>query len=73
MGGPPPPEQVGGLLFSETGVVVLDELESDPGPPLDLILPLIVGLILLRARSGGVSLLVIEGVGITLLILRLAT
>ncbi len=55
------------------GVVVLDELESDPGPPLDLILPLIVGVILLRACSGGVSLLVIEGVGVTLLILRLAT
>jgi hypothetical protein len=53
--------------------VVLDELESDPGPPLDLILPLIVGVILLHVRSGGVSLLVIEGVGVTLLILRLAT
>ncbi len=71
--GPFPPEHLGGLLFSETGVAVLDELESDPGPPLDLILPLIVGVILLRARSGGVSLLVIEGVGVTLLILRLAT
>jgi hypothetical protein len=55
------------------GVVVLDELESDTGPPLELILPLIVGVILLRARSGGVSLLGIEGVGVTLLILRLAT
>ncbi len=62
-----------GLLFSETGVVVLDELESDPDPPLDLILPLIVGVILLRARSGGFSLLVIEGVGVKLLILRLTT
>ncbi len=63
MGGPFTPEHLGGLLFSETGVAVLDELESDPGPPLDLILPLIVGVMLLRARSGGVSLLVIEGVG----------
>ncbi len=62
-----------GLLFSETGVAVLDELESDPGPPLDLILSLIVRVVLLRACSGGVSLLVIEGVGVTLLILRLAT
>jgi hypothetical protein len=62
----------GVFFFSETGVVVLDELESVPCPPLDLILPLTVGVILLRARSGGVSLLVIEGVGLTLLILRLA-
>ncbi len=61
------------LLFSETGVSVLDELESGPGPPLYLILPLIVGVIFLRVCSGGVSLLVIEGVGVTLIILRLAT
>ncbi len=73
MGGPFPPEHLAGLLFSETGVAVLDELESDPGPPLDLILPLMVGVKLLLARSRGVSLLVIEGVGVTLLILRLAT
>ncbi len=73
VGGPLPPEYLGCLSFSELGVSVLDELESGPGPPIDLILPLKVGLILLRVRSGGVSLLVTEGVGVTLLILRLAT
>ncbi len=55
------------------GFSVLDELEFGPGTPLDLVLPLMVGVILLRVRSGGVSLLVIEGVGVTLLILRMAT
>ncbi len=62
LGGPWPPEYFGYLPFSEMGVSVLDDLDSGPGPPLDLILPLIVGVILLRVRSGGVSLLVIEGV-----------
>jgi hypothetical protein len=55
------------------GVPIRDELDSGSGPPLDLILPLMVGVILLRVRSGEVSLLVIDGVGETLLILRLAT
>ncbi len=44
------------------GISVLDEMDSGSGPPLDLILPLIVGLILLRVRPGEVSLLVIDGV-----------
>ncbi len=73
LGGPWPPEYFRYLPFSEMGVSVLDELDSGPGPPRDLVLPLIVGVILLRVRSGEVSLLVIEGVGVTLLILRLAT
>jgi hypothetical protein len=54
------------------GVSVLDELDSGPGP-LFMALPLMVGLILLRVRNGGVSLLVIEGLGVGLLILRFAT
>ncbi len=63
VGGPLPLEYLGCLPFSETGVSVLDELDSGPGPPLDLVLPLIVEVILLRVRSGGVSPLEIEGVG----------
>ncbi len=47
------------------GVSVMDELDFGPGPPLELVLPLIVGVILLRVRSGEVSLLLIEGVGVT--------
>ncbi len=56
-------EYFGYLPFSEMSVSVLDELYSGSGPPLDLILPLIVGVIILRLLSGEVSLLVIDGVG----------
>jgi hypothetical protein len=53
------------------GVSILDELDSGSGLPLDLILPLMVGMILLRVRPREVSFLVIDGVGDALLILRL--
>ncbi len=55
------------------GVSVLDELDSGSGPPLDSIRPLIVGVILLRVRTGEVSLLVNDGVGEALLFRRLVT
>ncbi len=71
VGGPLPPEYRGFLPLSEMGVSVLDEL--NPGSLLILALPLMVGVILLRVRSRGVSLLVMEEVRVLLLILRLAT
>ncbi len=73
VGGPWPTEYFGYLPFSEMGVSVLDQLDSCSGPPLDLILLLIVGVIFLRVRNGEVSLLMFDGVGETLLILGLAT
>jgi hypothetical protein len=73
MGGTLPPEYRGCLPLSEMGVYVLDELDSGPGPPFVLALPLMVGVKLLRVRSVCVSILVIERVGVTLPILRLAT